>query len=469
MIPRTSSGRGFKGAAAYYLHDKGANTSTRVAFTHTLNLVQDNPRRAIAEMIYTAEHSQQLKEAAGIKATGRKLEKPVYTFSLSWHPSEKPTPQHMKEAGISALKALKMDHHQVLMVAHNDTEHPHIHLVINRIDPETGKAHGLNKDQLILSKWAEAYEKEHGQTWCLDRVKNNAERKKPAQEKGRKFVKDVKGQERDRRPEFDQRGKAIKARAAARAAQRSASLAANFKRHAAGHRANQEALERDAAADAQRHAAEYRANLEALERDAAADAQRNERELYRAGEIEPPDDQKAAQAAFQQQKREEHKRTLFDAWKIAQINTMQDRHNDERRALGKKYGTKRLEAERLIEKQYAEHERQLKVRLAELRDREDHASPLTRWLDTMRGLPEEREAVEKTLANIGQRTTEIRGQLDRLQDVDQTMLATRHDAQKQEQADQFTKLELGGYEIPAPEPAAPERDRGFSRGDDLTR
>jgi hypothetical protein len=213
MVPRTSSGRGFKGAAAYYLHDKGADTAERVAYTATLNLANDSPRRAVAEMIYTAEHAQELKEAAGIKATGRKLEKPVYTFSLSWHPTEKPDFAQMREAGISALKALKMDHHQVLMVVHNDTEHPHIHLIVNRIDPNNGKAHGLNKDQLILSKWAQAYEKEYGKTWCVERVKNNEAR----QEQGRgKFIKDKKSQERDSRPEHDRRSKAISAAKAAR-------------------------------------------------------------------------------------------------------------------------------------------------------------------------------------------------------------------------------------------------------------
>lgn len=43
MIPRVAkSGRSFKGAALYYLHDKGALTSDRVAFIETANLPTDN-------------------------------------------------------------------------------------------------------------------------------------------------------------------------------------------------------------------------------------------------------------------------------------------------------------------------------------------------------------------------------------------------------------------------------------------
>lgn len=56
MVPRTTKGRGFKGAAAYYLHDKGKDTAERVRFTHTLNTVSNDPHRAINEMCWTANH-----------------------------------------------------------------------------------------------------------------------------------------------------------------------------------------------------------------------------------------------------------------------------------------------------------------------------------------------------------------------------------------------------------------------------
>ena len=55
MIARTTSGRSFKGAALYVLHDKGkAKTSDRVAFVETVNLPTDNPSRAVAHMVDTA-------------------------------------------------------------------------------------------------------------------------------------------------------------------------------------------------------------------------------------------------------------------------------------------------------------------------------------------------------------------------------------------------------------------------------
>lgn len=170
-------GVSFKGAAEYALEDKGPlRSAERVEFTQTLNLPTDDPERAIAMMIWTATHQDELKVQAGGKNTGRKLEHPVYAYSLSWHPEEQPDKEHMLRAGIDSLKALGMDKHQTLIVCHNDEPHPHIHLIVNRVHPVTGKAASLSNDRLKLSRWAEAYEKERGKIYCDKRVEHNQKR-----------------------------------------------------------------------------------------------------------------------------------------------------------------------------------------------------------------------------------------------------------------------------------------------------
>jgi hypothetical protein len=178
MIPKVAkSGRSFKGAAQYYLHDKQASTADRVQWTHALNLPTDDPRRAIAHMIDTATHADELKAAAGL-TRGRKLQKPVYCYSLAWHPDQAPTMAEQMDAAKETIKVLGLDKHQALIVAHNDTKHPHVHIIANRVDPETGKALVMKNDQLKLSKWAQEYELKHGKILCDARVQNNAERDK---------------------------------------------------------------------------------------------------------------------------------------------------------------------------------------------------------------------------------------------------------------------------------------------------
>ena len=184
MVPAlTTGGRSFKGAALYYLHDKRRAgeaerlTTERVAWTQTVNLPTDDPDRAWRMMATTALKADELKAAAGIKATGRKLTKPALAYSLSWHPTEAPTKAEQIEAAQETLKLLGLSEHQALIVCHNDEPHPHVHVVVNRVHPAEGKAATLSNSKLILSQWAQAYEESRGKILCQQRVENNAKRR----------------------------------------------------------------------------------------------------------------------------------------------------------------------------------------------------------------------------------------------------------------------------------------------------
>ncbi len=127
-------------------------------------------------MTDTALSQAELKAAAGIKATGRKLENPVLAYSLSWHPSEDPDRAIMVKAAYETLAVLGLTKHQAVLVAHNDTDHAHVHILVNMVSPIDGRAASLSNSKLKLSKWAQAWELEHGQVFCQDRVTNNEKR-----------------------------------------------------------------------------------------------------------------------------------------------------------------------------------------------------------------------------------------------------------------------------------------------------
>ena len=113
MVPRETKGRSFKGSALYYLHDKRVGTERvrltqeRVAWTETLNLPTSDPEKGWKVMAWTASLQADLKRVAGIKSTGRKLDNPVYAYSLSWAPDEQPDRVAMMEAVRGSLKALE--------------------------------------------------------------------------------------------------------------------------------------------------------------------------------------------------------------------------------------------------------------------------------------------------------------------------------------------------------------------------
>ena len=151
MVTKVSApGRSFGGVADYCLHDRWVpgqghpESAERVEWTETRNVATDQGDRAARIMAATAEAGPDLKRLAGGAATGRKLEKPVCHYSLSWAKDEKPDRQEMRRAAQESLKALGMERHQALVVSHRDGQ-PHVHVIANRVDPESGKAAGADE------------------------------------------------------------------------------------------------------------------------------------------------------------------------------------------------------------------------------------------------------------------------------------------------------------------------------------
>jgi len=190
MVPKLhKKGSSFKGAAAYLLHDKGRVTTTeRVDWVEARNIAVNDPDMAWRIMAATAMDQDRLKEIAGIKSTGRKSSTPVLHLTLAWHPDEKQslTPQDMKMAATGAIRTLGAQDHQALVIAHNDEDHPHIHIVINRVNPHDGRMLSSSKEKLNLSRWAESYEKERGKIYCEERVLNNEARDRGEYTRGQK-------------------------------------------------------------------------------------------------------------------------------------------------------------------------------------------------------------------------------------------------------------------------------------------
>ncbi len=184
MIPKINGlGRSFAGVAAYCLHDapepdnRRPRTSERVGWADTRNLATFRPQRAARLMAATAKAAPDLKRLAGVARGGRKLAKPVLHYSLSWARDETPDKREMSRAVDESLEALGLEGHEALIVAHEDTRHPHVHVIANRVDPETGKAATLGNSKLRLSRWAEGYEREQGRIRCERRVENNERRR----------------------------------------------------------------------------------------------------------------------------------------------------------------------------------------------------------------------------------------------------------------------------------------------------
>lgn len=162
MVPKLfKSGKSFKGLVRYLSTDAKANSSERVAWTHTLNLAYDHVPSALDEMIWTARSADWLKRQAGGRTGGSPLKDPVRHYSLNWHRSERPTREHMIQTVEDFMKFMKWEDHQAIIFHHTDKQHPHVHVVVNAVHPETGRALDSRFDRSRAQRWALAYEKEN--------------------------------------------------------------------------------------------------------------------------------------------------------------------------------------------------------------------------------------------------------------------------------------------------------------------
>lgn len=135
MIAKLIKGSGFRGALEYDLQEqKGQILET--------NMAGQTPRELA-------------KEFGVIRALRPNLTKAVCHVSLSISPDEKLNDEQWKSVAGSYLQYMGFKSCQYVATKHTDTEHPHIHLVINRISVEgqvVSDSHDYQKQESLMRK-----------------------------------------------------------------------------------------------------------------------------------------------------------------------------------------------------------------------------------------------------------------------------------------------------------------------------
>ncbi len=85
-------------------------------------------------------------------------------YELAWPPGERPTQQQWTDCALHTLRELGYQDHQYMIVAHDDKKHFHIHIMLNKVHPETFKAHTPYRNWLTLDAAMRALEAKHGWT-----------------------------------------------------------------------------------------------------------------------------------------------------------------------------------------------------------------------------------------------------------------------------------------------------------------
>jgi len=85
-------------------------------------------------------------------------------YELSWPPGERPTQPQWTESALHTLRELGYQDHQYMVVAHDDKKHFHIHIMVNKVHPETFKAHTPYRNWLTLDAAMRVLEAKYGWT-----------------------------------------------------------------------------------------------------------------------------------------------------------------------------------------------------------------------------------------------------------------------------------------------------------------
>jgi hypothetical protein len=124
---RAPLGTGFAGLQQYLLHGRNGAAPHRSVWTTTRNLPDPDPEKAAAVMRATANASA-------------RTEKPVYHLSVSLAPGERLERAELERVADRLLQDLGLADHQALIAEHADGAQQHIHLMVNRVHPDTGRA-----------------------------------------------------------------------------------------------------------------------------------------------------------------------------------------------------------------------------------------------------------------------------------------------------------------------------------------
>lgn len=121
----------------------------RVAWVLAHNLPTDDPILAATYMTATARLSKRCKNAA-------------YHAMIAWAPDEKPPPEVMQEIALKTLGLAGLAQHQALIMGHGDKPHAHLHMLINRVHPTTGRAWDTKHDFALFDRIMRQLSDEYG-------------------------------------------------------------------------------------------------------------------------------------------------------------------------------------------------------------------------------------------------------------------------------------------------------------------
>ncbi|KAA6317868.1 hypothetical protein EZS27_032048, partial [termite gut metagenome] len=158
MIGKIIKGRSFKGCISYVLGKENAKLLDSEG-------VLLNDTKSIINSFYM----QSLMNPKLAKSVGH------IPLAYSKEDASKLTDEVMVKLAKEYMKAMRIENTQYIIVRHHDREHPHCHIVFNRVDNE-GKTISDRNDHFRNEKVTKALKEKYGLTFSVGKEKVNIHR-----------------------------------------------------------------------------------------------------------------------------------------------------------------------------------------------------------------------------------------------------------------------------------------------------
>jgi len=140
------------GLLDYILNPENKNANEKCVYSGARNFLTDTSKSQKAEMLALSQEAVRSKDT-------------VNHYVMSWQEGEQPSHAQIDEAVSLFLDELGLKDHQTVYGLHADTDNLHLHLVINRVHPDTLKVIKPNKGFDIEAAHKAIARIEHAQGW----------------------------------------------------------------------------------------------------------------------------------------------------------------------------------------------------------------------------------------------------------------------------------------------------------------
>lgn len=194
MIAKLTTGNGFSGTLKYDLRD-GQLVEKRGAVPEHVSVLDakdvcfdyDEEGNMVLDVKQVAWDFRQQAMAYG----GRNpIEKPVYHWALAYHPNDNVSDEQMLKDTEEFLDKMGFGNTQYVVIAHRDTDHPHVHVIANIVDND-GKRIPTYKMIDKAHKEAARITKDRGYTWGEKASKKTIENAHKPHEKVRMNIEPI--------------------------------------------------------------------------------------------------------------------------------------------------------------------------------------------------------------------------------------------------------------------------------------